>query len=156
MTPRRQGQTQKPSAPKKGQARGGGYGRGLASQTQNMRSSENTRSSGIGSGGKSWSIPLPPGPLTNPSTVLQRTIHSTLITIQQQYSPDTANLGCASSPPQWGWSAEQVRGLRLVLLDDATQMLPSELPTGKGRKYQLSRSFIRENSIIHQATISIA
>ena len=44
MTSRRQGQTQKPNVPKKGQARGGGYGRGLASQnTQHAIEREHTQ-----------------------------------------------------------------------------------------------------------------
>ena len=102
---------------------------GWSHKTHNMRSSENTRSSSIGSGGKFWSIPLPPGPLTNSSMVLQRTL------LSSQYNNNTANLGCAGFPSM-RLAVEQVRGLRLVLLDDATQMLPSELPTGKGRQYQ--------------------
>ena len=88
---------------------------GWPHKTHNMRSSENTRSSSIGSGGEFWSIPLPPGLLTNSSIVLQRTL------LPLQHNNITA---------------EQVRGLRLVLLDDATQMSSSELPTGKGRQYQ--------------------
>ena len=65
---------------------------GWPHKTHNMRSSENTRSSSIGSGGKFWSIPLPPGPLTNSSMVLQRTL------LSSQYNNNTANLGCAGFP----------------------------------------------------------
>ena len=86
MTPRRQGQTPKPNVPKKGQARGGGYGRGLASQTHATCDRARTHAAL-----EYWQwggrILVDPFAARAPHQLIDgAATHSTLITTQQQYS----------------------------------------------------------------------